>query len=161
MPTQHENEGILLKLRAPKRRVGGARNEYARVDGVDVKGAITFVLQHPAPGQKLWPAFPASFANRFRRALGALIPHPSRYTTGSLRSGGATALFQWWHEDIGRLSWRGRWRDHRTLAHYIQELTALRITLDWGPRTRALVQDLNDLCDSALDDLLLELLHGR
>ena len=44
LPRQHENEGILLKLRAPKRRVGGARNEYARVDGVGVRGAIPFLL---------------------------------------------------------------------------------------------------------------------
>ena len=160
LPHQHENQGIMIRLRAPKRRVGGARHEYARVDLEDVRGAVIYVLGRLGRGQHLWPASPASFANRFRRALGALVPHPSRYTAGSLRSGGATALFQRWSEDIGRLGWRGRWRDHRTLAHYIQELTALRITLDWAPQTRMLIEELAELCDEALDDLLLELSRG-
>ena len=68
MPHQHENKGILLKLRALKRRVDGARNEYARVDGVDVRGAIICTA---APGS--WTEALAGFSGFVRQQISKSI----------------------------------------------------------------------------------------
>ena len=93
---------------------------------------------------------------RLQRALGQLIPHPERFTLGWLRSGGATHLFQRWHEDVPRLRWRGRWRVVTTLAHYIQELTAVSISTDWPAGVREVIEWASELCIPSLDDLALE-----
>ena len=145
-----------MRIGRPKRRVGGAKQEYARLDEEDVHPLVIAVLRKLPSGERLWPSSPKALGLRLQRALGQLVPQPERFTLGSLRSGGATHLFQRWAEDVPRLQWRGRWRVATTLAHYIQELSAVAIGLNWSPRVLNRISWASDLMADALADLLGE-----
>jgi hypothetical protein len=152
-----DGRGMLVRVRHPKRRAGGARQEYAKLDEEDLPEVVWRVLSRLKRGEPLWPSTPQSLVVRWRKALGALVPHPARFTLGSLRCGGATHLFQRWNEDVVRLQWRGRWRVVTTLSHYIQELTAFGIATQWSAAVHSLIDETSALLDSVLLDLCEEL----
>ena len=151
-----QGKGLLVRIGRPKRRVGGAKQEYARLDEEDVHPLVIAVLRKLPSGERLWPSSPKALGLRLQRALGQLVPQPERFTLGSLRSGGATHLFQRWAEDVPHLQWRGRWRVATTLAHYIQELSAVAVGLNWSPRVLNRISWASDLMADALADLLGE-----
>ena len=66
-----------------------------------------------------------------------------------LRTGGATFALQKSEEDLGRLLWRGRWRDIRILGIYIQELSAAMVRMklqhDDAVRVRRLADVFADI----------------
>ena len=111
------------------------------------------MLSGLAPGSRLWPASAAALVRRLRLALGYLTPRPALFTLGSLRSGGATALFARWGEDVARLQWRGRWRDGRSLPHYVQELIAARITSALRGPDLVRIQQIAALVGSVMDEI--------
>ena len=152
-----DGRGLLIRIHQPKRRVGGARQEYAKLDEEDLPTVVWLVLSKLKRGELLWPSTPQSLVVRWRKALGELVSHPARFTLGSLRSGGATHLFQRWDEDVTRLQWRGRWRVVTTLAHYIQELTAFGISTQWSASVHARIDEASLLLDAVLLDLCEEL----
>lgn len=154
LPTEHEHPqaGLLLRIGSPKRRTGGARCEYARVDVENICPLFLTILSSLAPGDLIWPASPASLTRRFRRVLQTMLPNPGQFSLASLRTGGATHHFSLFGEDVSRLAWRGRWRDLRTLPHYIQELVASRIRLAWPARIRMIIDGLHSLTDDVLEE---------
>lgn len=151
-----DGRGLLIRIRRPKRRAGGARQEYSKVDEEDLPEVVLKVLERLPRGEALWPGTPRSLVVRLQKVLGALVPQPARFTLGSLRSGGATHLFQRWGEDVGRLQWRGRWRVVTTLAHYIQELTAAGIASQWSAAVHAAIDDAASMLEGVLADLCVE-----
>ena len=96
----------------------------------------------------MWNASSGTFRKRFRAILCRLIPDPSIFTPGSLRSGGATHLFQVSNEDVAKVMWRGRWKSMKMLEIYIPELTAASISLQFGMKNNQLMQKLAELFDS-------------
>ena len=126
------------------------------MDEEDLPEVVLKVLERLPRGEALWPGTPRSLVVRLQKVLGALVPQPARFTLGSLRSGGATHLFQRWGEDVGRLQWRGRWRVVTTLAHYIQELTAAGIASQWSAAVHAAIDDAASMLEGVLADLCVE-----
>ena len=110
LPEEHDHplQGLLLRIGSPKRRVGGARAEYARVDPEDIHPFFLRTVRLLEPGGMLWAASPQGLTRRFRKVLSMVLPDPESYSLGSLRTGGATHLFSRFGEDIQRLAWRGR-----------------------------------------------------
>ena len=155
LPGDHEGLDILIRIRAPKRRAGGAKKEYSKIESVDIHPYFLFELNKLRDGEPLWPASPATLCRRFRLACRKICARPALFTLGSLRAGGATALFRRWNENLTKLQWRGRWTSVLTLAHYVQELTAARVTIGMGRAQKELIWKLR----KELDGCLWELLH--
>ena len=163
LPSEHEHpqSGILLRISSPKRRVGGARCEYARVDLENICPLFLSMLALLRPGDRIWPGSPQALTRRFRKVLQAMQLDPRQFSLASLRTGGATHHFSVFGEDVMRLAWRGRWRDIRTLPHYIQELVASRIRLAWPSRARVIVDCLHALTDDVLEEWAVEFGSGE
>ena len=138
LPDEHDNPqlGLMIRLRQPKRHVGGARVQYTRVDPEYLTPLISRLIRQMGRSERVWPASGQLLGRRWRMILSRLIPVPMSFSLGSLRAGGATFLFGELNEDLTRLAWRGRWRQINTLAHYVQELVASRISQAWTPAIR-------------------------
>ena len=62
-------------------------------------------------------------------------------TPKCLRGSGATWLYQL-TEDIGRIQWRGRWQQRRTLEHYLQDVAGQLLLTDLTESQRSTVLEL-------------------
>ena len=129
LPGEHSGgQALLIRISAPKRGRGrGARKQYSKVDETEGLQFVCRWLNTRGPEDRLWTGSPATFSKRFGALATALVGSQVRFTPAGLRAGGATTLFQLWGEDLPRIQWRGRWRDVRTLPHYLQELQAAEI----------------------------------
>ena len=145
---------LLIKVLAPKRRAGGARVEYSKIDAEFLPEVIIRLIEGLQPTERIWPGSPEQLVRRLRKIWALFLPSPKSFSLGSLRAGGATFLFNHWSEDSQRLSWRGRWRALPTLAHYVQELGAARITVQWTTAQRDLVERASELWDQVVLELL-------
>ena len=145
---------LLIHIRSPKRRAGAATREYSRIEVCDLHPACLKILDSVPSSAKIWPSSPGVLGRRLQLALRQVIRRPGLYTLGSLRSGGATALFRRWNEDLPRLLWRGRWREPRTLGHYVQELVAARITIAFSTSEQHRVSLLSGFLGDVLDEIL-------
>ena len=152
-----DKKGILVRIRNPKRRAGMARQQYSRIDAVDARPIFLKIIEGLKPGEQLWPGSQGALTRRFRAGLARLVPHPQRFSLGSLRSGGATVLFQRLEENVPKLQWRGRWQHLQTLVHYVQELAASAIGLRWAPATQQRIEQLSSLFDAILAEATLEI----
>ena len=143
------NQRLLLAVEHPKTRVRGARQQYARVDEPAVCDFWLAMRGQLLPSERIWPWSMTTW----RWRLTVLCRHldiPS-VLPSSLRTGGATHLFQEWGEDLPRLLWRGRWTNPKVLGHYIQELATVRILKD-RPLPR-LAQELASLVPALLREV--------
>ena len=109
------------------------------------------------PGEQLWPGSQGALTRRFRAGLAQVVPQPQRFSLGSLRSGGATVLFQRWEENVPKLQWRGRWQQLQILVHYVQELAASAIGLRWSRSTQLRIERLASLFDEVIIEAALEI----
>ena len=153
LPSDYDGSCVLVCLRSPKQRGGPVRKQYARVDRCDIHPFFIQMLESWSPGERLWPASAATFGRRLQAGLAVLLRTPALFTLGSLRAGGATALFMRFREDLPRLMWRGRWREVRTLSHYVQELVAAKITTNMSAEERERAEGLAALAFWVLEDL--------
>ena len=62
-------------------------------------------------------------------------------------------MFMRFREDLPRLMWRGRWREARTLSHYVQELVAAKLTTNMSAEERERAEGLAALAFWVLEDL--------
>ena len=71
-------------------------------------------------------------------------------TPASLRGGGAVDLF---HQtgDPHLVLWRCRWRQLRTMEHYLQEVTALSMLPSMSDNDRYRIQTFADACPQLLE----------
>ncbi|CAE7201974.1 unnamed protein product [Symbiodinium sp. CCMP2592] len=70
-------------------------------------------------------------------------------TPKCLRGSGATWLYQM-TEDIGRIQWRGRWQQRRTLEHYLQDVAGQLLLTDLTESQRSAVLELAPFATSLL-----------
>jgi len=152
-----DDRGLLVRIKNPKRRAGGARQQYSRIDAEDVRPIILLVVQSLRVGECLWPGSQNTLTRRLRLGLAEVISYPARFSLGSLRAGGATCLFQRWDESVVKLQWRGRWREMRTLAHYVQELSASAIGTRWTPKVATRIQLMAAVIEQVLAEVAVEL----
>ena len=150
-----DEQDLLIRVLSPKRRAGGARVEYTKVDREFVPELVMRLLSQLGPTERIWPGSPELLVRRLRKIWALFVPSPRTFSLGSFRAGGATFLFGHWSEDLQRLSWRGRWRALPTLAHYVQELGAARIALQWTEIQRCRI----DKASEAWSLVVLELLE--
>lgn len=147
LPHQHDAGAhvILIRIGNPKVRHRGAAQQYSRLDAPDGFDFLVKFWTSLHPNEQLWPASPGSFARRFGALFSAVTQRRGHFTPASLRTGGATVLFQRWGEDIQRLQWRGRWATTATLPHYIQELQAASIFHHLPAGTMAVIHEAAEL----------------
>ena len=129
--------------------------EYTKVDREFVPELVMRLLSQLGPTERIWPGSPEQLVRRLRKIWTLFVPNPRSFSLGSFRAGGATFLFGHWSEDLQRLSWRGRWRALPTLAHYVQELGAARIALQWTEVQRRRI----DRAANSWELVVLELLE--
>ena len=85
------------------------------------------------------------FRRRFVATLQAARIPDRAFLPSSFRPGGATTLFQAWHENIPKLQWRGRWQNVKILERYVQELQAINVLSDLSADALYRVQQLAPL----------------
>ena len=119
MSTTPEGVVWLIRIEKAKSWSRKARAQYAKLDALHNCVFCKHFVRHMQPSERLWPALAGAFTIRLRALVRAVTGRPGPYTTGSLRTGGATFLFDEWREDLPRLCWRGRWRDFSTVWHYV------------------------------------------
>ena len=73
------HHGLLVKIKRPKRRAGGARQEYSRLDHQDCHPFVLKFLAKLPTGHRLWPCSPKALGLRFQCALERLVPQPGRF----------------------------------------------------------------------------------
>ncbi len=141
----------LFQIMSPKTRATAGRHQVARVDPPDIVELLDGVFGCMPPSARLWPHSQSTFRARFvelLRALGLPWDRSARYAgfdpgevvdLGSLRSGGATAL--WCEtEDAEFTRQRGRWLNVRVMQIYLQETMAVGLLSRLPAATRARVQ---------------------
>ena len=132
LPNQWLHAGvqrIVVTLENPKNSSTMGCRQVAVVDNVVVIRWLTWILQG-LPGEALvFTGGTSAFARRFRSMLSGLGLAHLPLTPGSLRAGGATALFVSGVE-IYKIRILGRWRAIATLDRYLQEATAVQLLAD-------------------------------
>ena len=89
----------------------------------------------------MWPDNPASFRRRWddvMKAIGVPVSGALGLTPGSLRGGGAVALFET-TGDLALVQWRLRLENQQTLCHYLQEVVAQQVWVQLSDKTKKLV----------------------
>ena len=69
--SEKQGRELLIRIGRPKRRVGGARQEYAKIDEEDAHPAIWAVLSRLKPGEPLWQSSPKALALRRSTSRGS------------------------------------------------------------------------------------------
>ncbi|CAE7210164.1 unnamed protein product [Symbiodinium sp. CCMP2592] len=110
--------------------------------------AVRFLeaLYGPSPrAELLFNCSPSVFRRRWDylfQHLGVPVGDNERgITPKCLRGSGATWLYQM-TEDIGRIQWRGRWQQRRTLEHYLQDVAGQLLLTDLTESQRSVVLEL-------------------
>ena len=76
----------------------------------------------------------------------ALDLEPNSFVPSSLRTGGASFLFEDSGENMNLVMWRGRWNSPKMLNVYVQELRAALVTLSAvNPKVRRMAELLEQL----------------
>ena len=104
--------------------------------------------------------------NVFRRRWDCLFRHlgvptgdnERGITPKCLRGSGATWLYQL-TEDIGRIQWRGRWQQRRTLEHYLQDVAGQFLLTDLTASQRSAVLELAPFASTLLSLFVSKLLR--
>ena len=132
----------LLRIEKAKSWSRRARAQYAKLDEQQGCAFCEAFVKTMRPLDLLWPSLAGAFGVRLQALVRAVTGRPGPYTAGSLRTGGATYLFDQWQEDLPRLCWRGRWRDFSTVWHYVQELQSVVVMQQYGPEIQERIDAL-------------------
>eukprot|EP00931_Biecheleriopsis_adriatica_P038736 TRINITY_DN22148_c0_g1_i1.p2 TRINITY_DN22148_c0_g1~~TRINITY_DN22148_c0_g1_i1.p2 ORF type:complete len:345 (+),score=45.34 TRINITY_DN22148_c0_g1_i1:724-1758(+) len=140
---------FILRIMKPKTRYRGALHQTVRIDmPLIVEWLDCWLKKCPSSGP-LWNMSPSTWRNRLRKLLQAIQLPPDCFVPSSLRTGGATFLFQYFGENVARVQWRGRWQSAKMLEIYLQELqAALMLRLE-----TALIRKLASLFFCFIEDL--------
>ena len=108
---------------------------------VSVVRVLRQVLARSSP---LLPYSQEVYGTRLAQLLAVLGVPAKLFSLGSIRGGGATE--DWiMRENLGRVQFRGRWKNPNSVQHYMQEATACLATLQFSRRTQTLVASLEGL----------------
>ena len=134
-----------LRIRKPKSRGRGPKVQHATVRNEAIVSFICNVWQNLGRGEKLYPGSPATFRRRWDSLLDHIgVPALHRLTPGSLRAGGCVAAHKQGTQ-IQDLLWAMRLQHSKTLAYYLQEITAESILPALGARCRSNIVSLRSI----------------
>ena len=149
-----------LHIAAPKSgRRGGAVTQHITVVGIMWAQFFTVCFGALGPGEPLWPFSDGAFRTRWDALLAALQVDASLgLKPGGLRGGGTVALYTR-DVPIDVIMWKLRVKQQQTLAHYLQEVTALTTLRSLSETSRAQIKAtslllspvLRTLCGSIVD----------
>jgi len=146
LPSDHtQGDFCFVRVLSPKTRYRGARHQYVRIDEPGIASFLDKTFGSLQKSDRLWLGSASTFRARFNLLQKTCVGTIALVLPSSLRTGGATFLFEKWNEDLMRLKWRGRWRSDKMLEIYIQELGALAVTLQIPVYYVSLLDQLNDL----------------
>ena len=156
----HMGPFLLVRVKQPKSRWRGAKQQYVRLDEPRVVVGLTKLLSRLPVQALIWPMSPSRFATRLKRLSQVVVGNSFGVLPSSLRTGGATWFFQASEEHLQRLLWRGRWRDARVLGSYIQEVTAAMLNARLGDDDARRVASLAAYFGSWLSTLIIQVGDG-
>jgi hypothetical protein len=146
LPSDHDmGEYLLLRIREPKSRWASGHQQYVRIGREAPLDWLVSELSRMRMNCQIWPGSPGTFCSRLRMLSKECLGREDLVLPSGLRTGGATFVFQKSDEDLGRLLWRGRWRDIRMLGIYIQELSAAMVRMKLQHDDDVRVRRLADL----------------
>ena len=115
---------------------GGARVQHLSVLGACWVRLLSSALGDLHDTERLYPFTAATYRSRWDTLLRAFkVPASLRLTPGGLRGGGAVALYLE-ETPISEILWRMRLQSQTTLAHYLQEVSALSTLRSLPPCSR-------------------------
>jgi len=116
LPHEHQHGNMILIFLGPNKvALRGPKRQYAKVDQPYVISFLLKVLSALPASERIWNGSSATFRTRFDDILKVLSIPIGSILPSSLRTGGATTLFQLWDENVQKLLWRGRWQSQRIL----------------------------------------------
>jgi len=109
LPHEHQHGNMILIFLGPNKvALRGPKRQYAKVDQPYVISFLLKVLSALPASERIWNGSSATFRTRFDDILKALPIPIASILPGSLRTGGASTLFQLWDDNVQKLMWRGR-----------------------------------------------------
>ena len=131
---------VYLLIRKPKTQHRGASVQHVTVVEPLAIALIEFALEPLPKTAQLFAGSAGSYRRRWDRLLHELgIPKMLKLTPGSLRGGGAVTAHQQ-GLPIADLQWAMRLRHQVTLAHYLQEVTAVSVLPSLSEEARSNVR---------------------
>ena len=124
-----------------------ARRQHCKVDDPLALCFIEKVFGSLPSTSRLFPFGASAYRRRWDSIMNRLgVPHslPTRgCTPASLRGSGATHMYLSF-DDLGKVQWRGRWAQMKTLEFYIQEVAAQTLVGKLDPVSRERVKVFNE-----------------
>jgi len=124
-----------------------ARRQHCKVDDPLALRFIEKVFGSLPSTSRLFPFGASAYRRRWDSIMNRLgVPHslPTRgCTPASLRGSGATHMYLSF-DDLGKVQWRGRWAQMKTLEFYIQEVAAQTLVGKLDPVSRERVKVFNE-----------------
>lgn len=135
-----DDQKLYLRILDPKSRKRGAKVQYATVEESKWAIFVANIFGNLPPGELLYNASSSAFRARWDAVLLHLgIGREHRLTPGSLRGGGAVAAHKR-GTSVPDLLWKLRLQHQRTLAYYLQEVTAVSILPALDSKVRDRIQ---------------------
>ena len=141
-----------LKVRAPKTRHAGARQQYGRCDDLDTTRLWLLLADGADVKERLWSGSDTKFRVKWNQVCATLMVPSSEaegVTPGSLRGGGASWLYES-SEDIELVRHRGRWGSHKMCEIYIQEVGSQTFLVHLPPAAREAIFQRARLVEEAV-----------
>ena len=133
-----ESPHAYLRVDQPKTGMrGGATVQHARITDAPSIMLLESIFSGVTADERLYPWSVVHFRDTWDTILASLLVPPEiALTPGGVRGGGAVAAY---HRQvpIADILWQMRLRSQEALAHYLQEVAALNVTLGLSEECRA------------------------
>ena len=126
LPRSGRDGPAVLGIRSPKNKRFLGSHQFRLLRSQASIAWCRWFLSHLPPRAKLWPGSPQAFTDTTRYVLKRLGLSSCGFTPSSLRSGGATWLFEQ-GVSVQQLQYMGGWSSDRSLSSYIQEAMAVSV----------------------------------
>jgi integrase len=134
----YKDPRVFLRITAPKTQNSGARQQFGRSDDWMTTWLWIALSLDAPPETPLWEGAPALFRARWNalcRRMKIPFNTVSGVTPGSLRAGGASALYEA-SENLELVRHRGRWGSSKMAEIYIQEVGGHQFLAGLAPEAR-------------------------
>ncbi|CAE7454060.1 SUF4 [Symbiodinium sp. CCMP2592] len=140
------------------------QRQHAKISDICTVKFLDALFGHLPGIVPLFGCSPAVFRRRWDLLFSRLgVPtaeDAKGITPKSLRGSGATWLYQM-TEDVGRIQWRGRWQQRRTLEHYLQEVAGQLLLAELTESHRSRILQLAAFASQLLQSWIENLAFDR
>jgi len=133
------HEVVVITVREAKNRAFSGRLQIRAVRCPATVRWVRWMFAEASPSSRVWPFGPQLFRSLLDQAAAACGAAQVGLTAGSLRAGGATAMFDA-GESISTIKFAGSWSSEKVLSHYLQSAAAAAALIDLSPQAVSTVQ---------------------